>query len=292
MIRELRITVLAENTAGVRNLLAEHGLALWIEANGTNILFDTGQGLVLNANAKALGIDIGKADVAVLSHGHYDHTGGLEKVLPDLRHATLYVHPRAFDAKYAMWDDGISRDIGSTIRSVDQIRPHVAEVITTTGPTQVSDSIWVSGEIPRRNDFEDTGGPFFLDESCTKPDPLIDDQALYIESAEGVVVLTGCGHSGLVNTLDHASELTGHRKIHAVYGGLHLVGASDERIARTVEALTRFDVRRIGPAHCTGRQATARLWEAFPDRCVECRTGARFVLGIGARQGDKSGSIR
>ena len=278
MIRRLRITVLVENTAGARGLQAEHGLALWVEADGTDILFDTGQGMVLSFNADALGIDLADADAVVLSHGHYDHTGGLERVLNDLGRAAVYVHPRAFDAKFGRWDKGAGTCIGSPIRDVERIRAKVAQVVFTTGPTKLADGVWVTGEIPRRNTFEDTGGPFFLDEACTKADPLIDDQALYVESAAGVVVLTGCGHAGLVNTLDYVSELTGCTHMHAVLGGFHLVGAPEERIARTVEALRRYDVQRIGPAHCTGRPATAQILTALPERFVALATGSQLTI--------------
>ena len=278
MIRRLRITVLAENTAGARGLLAEHGLALWVEADRTNILFDTGQGMVLTRNAKALDIDLAETDAVVLSHGHYDHTGGLDQVLSGLGRAVVYVHPRAFDAKFGRWGDGTASCIGSPIRDVEQIRAQVSHVVATTGPTKVADGVWVTGEIPRRTDFEDTGGPFFLDEACTKADPLVDDQALYVESAAGVVVLTGCGHAGLVNTLDYVSELTGCRRMCAVLGGFHLVGAPEERIARSVEALRRYDVQRIGPAHCTGRPATAQILTAFPERFVALATGSQVTI--------------
>lgn len=277
MIQNLRITVLAENTAGARGLLAEHGLALWVEADGTNILFDTGQGMVLSANAKALDIDFGKADAVVLSHGHYDHTGGLEQVLGKLNRAKLYMHPCAFDAKFGKLND-TGRCIASPIRDVERIRSHFVDVVFTTGQTRLADGIWVSGEIPRRNDFEDTGGPFFLDEACTQPDPLIDDQALCIESAAGLVVLTGCGHSGLVNTLSHVCELAGCGSIHAVLGGFHLVRASSERIARSVDVLHRFDVQRVGPAHCTGLPATAEILRAFQDRFVALNAGAQLTF--------------
>ena len=278
MIDQWKITVLAENTAGARGLLAEHGLSLWIETATANILFDTGQGLVLTSNAGTLGIDLSTANVVVLSHGHYDHTGGLEKILRNLERATVYVHPRAFDAKFGRRDDGTAVPGRSPIRGIDQIRPHVSDVVSTTGPTRLADGIWVTGEIPRRSEFEDTGGPFFLDESCTHPDPLIDDQALYIESTDGVVVLAGCAHAGLVNTLDYVSELTGEKRIHAVFGGFHLVRASDERITRTMEALRRYDVRRVGPAHCTGLFATARILAAFPDRFVTMACGTRLTM--------------
>lgn len=278
MIRELRITVLVENTAGGRDLLAEHGLAFWIEADTQNILFDTGQGLVLAHNAKRLNADLETTDNVVLSHGHYDHTGGLAGSLPCFRHAGVFVHPSAFSARFIRGDNGAGRSVASPIRHAGELRPHVAKMVFTTGRAAVADGVWATGDIPRRTGFEDTGGPFYLDDACTVEDPLIDDQALYIESHKGLIVLLGCAHAGLANTLDYVAELTRRDRIHAVLGGMHLAEASDERIALSQEALHRYDVQLIGPAHCTGRKATMRLWERFPERCVECPTGTRFVF--------------
>ena len=275
MTQSLQMTVLIDNAARGRGLRAEHGLSLWVEADGTNILFDTGQGLVLAANADALGVDLPTANAVVLSHGHYDHTGGLPEVLGLLEQATVYIHPRAFEPKFGRYPDGVGRDIGAPIHDLADIRSHVAQVTTTAGPTQIADGIWVTGEVPRRNDFEDTGGPFFLDQPCTQPDLLIDDQAMYVETAGGTVVFMGCAHAGLVNTLDYISELTAGRNVHAVFGGFHLARASDDRMARTIEALRRYNVQQLGPAHCTGFAASARLLEAFPDRFVTFGTGVQ-----------------
>jgi 7,8-dihydropterin-6-yl-methyl-4-(beta-D-ribofuranosyl)aminobenzene 5'-phosphate synthase len=191
-----------------------------------------------------------------------------------LGRATVYVHPRAFESKFGRWGENDVHDIGSPIRSLDQVRAHVGEVVSTTGPTELAEGVWVSGEIPRGNDFEDTGGPFFLDQSCRKPDPLADDQAMYIETPVGVVVLLGCAHAGLVNTLDYASQVTGLSRIHAVLGGMHLVNASENRINRSVAALRDYDVRVVGPAHCTGLKATAAMLNAFADQFVSLRAGA------------------
>lgn len=263
MVEQLRIRVLVENTAGRRQVLAEHGLAFWIEADGRNILFDTGQGLALAHNAEALGVDLAATQDLVLSHGHYDHTGGLDRVWDQLGRATVYVHPRAFEAKFGRWGENAVHNIGSPIRSIDQVRAHVGEVVSTAGPTKPAEGVWVSGEIPRGNDFEDTGGPFFLDESCREPDPLVDDQAMYLETPGGVVVLLGCAHAGLVNTLDYVGEVTRLSRVHAVLGGMHLVNASEERISRSVAALRDYDVQVVGPAHCTGLKATAAMLGGF-----------------------------
>ncbi len=278
MIKELGITVLSENRAGARGLLAEHGWALWIEADGRKILFDTGQGMVLAHNAGKLDVDLSIVDDVVLSHGHYDHTGGLDAVLNGTCRPDVYVHSAAFEAKFGKGADGVARSIGSYAHSADEVRCRSRNVVLTQLPTEIVAGVWVTGEIPRRSDFEDTGGPFFLDKELAKPDPLVDDQAMYIESRKGIVVLLGCAHAGLVNTLDRIAELASRDEIHAVLGGMHLHAASEERIERSGEALERYGVQVIGPAHCTGRQATSRLWERFCNRCVECPTGSRFMF--------------
>lgn len=278
MIEHLRMTVLSENTAGARGLLSEHGLALWIEADGRKILFDTGQGLVLTHNAKALGIDLATTDDLVFSHGHFDHTGGMLDALQPRRQAKVYLHPSALDPKFAKGPDGAVQSIGSPIQRLDHIRSHAKDVVLTTGPTELAHGAWITGEIPRTTDFEDTGGPFYIDEECTTPDPLIDDQALYIQTPRGIVVFLGCAHAGLVNTIDYIARLTEQERLHAVFGGMHLLRASERRLTRSIEALARRHVQILGPAHCTGRTATMRLWQCFPDQCVQCATGAQFVL--------------
>ena len=128
MIRSLRITALVENTAGARGLSAEHGLAMWIEADGRKVLFDTGQGLALPHNAEALEIDLQSVSDVVLSHGHYDHSGGLPGLVGKLQQANVWVHPAAFEAKFGRDPQGIGQPIRAPIQDADEIRPHVANV--------------------------------------------------------------------------------------------------------------------------------------------------------------------
>ena len=271
--RAIRVTVLVENTPGGPGLPGEHGLAFWVEAGPKRVLFDTGQGKALSGNAHKLGVSLERTDAVVLSHGHHDHTGGLAQVLQAAPQAKVFAHPRAFQKKYGRNDDGTGRDIGIRRPDEDKARGRAEDLIWTNQPTEICHGLFVTGEIPRATDLEDTGGKFFVDEQCLRPDPLIDDQAMFFDSAAGTVVLLGCAHAGVINTLRYVRELTGGKPVYAVMGGMHLVNATPERIDRTAEALRQLNVARLGLAHCTGIGAAARLCSAFPGRCFACSAG-------------------
>jgi 7,8-dihydropterin-6-yl-methyl-4-(beta-D-ribofuranosyl)aminobenzene 5'-phosphate synthase len=270
------ITVLVENTARGPDVLAEHGLSYWIEYQGRHVLLDTGQGGVLLNNGYRLGISLREIEALVLSHGHYDHTGGAADALKTNRPISVYVHPAAFTRKFIRNSDGTVREIGMPYLSDKTVRNSRNRLIATDQPTTVFDGLTATGPVPRLTDFEDTGGAFFLDEACTKPDPLEDDQSFFFSTAKGTVVLLGCAHSGIVNTLHYIRQLTDNQPIFTIIGGMHLIGASAERIKRTIEELQRLGVERLAPAHCTGMPATVALWNAFPGRCQSCSVGARF----------------
>jgi 7,8-dihydropterin-6-yl-methyl-4-(beta-D-ribofuranosyl)aminobenzene 5'-phosphate synthase len=276
MTQNIRITVLVENSTSQPGLLAEHGLAFWIECGQRRILFDTGQSDILVRNAKALGVNLAETDAIVLSHGHYDHTGGLSAVLDIATEATVYLHPAAIEPKFGRKGPKC-RSIGMPEHAKEAIQTR--EVIQTEGPTQIFQGVTVTGQIPHINNFEDVGGPFFLDESCQKPDGLCDDQALFFESPKGLVIVFGCTHAGVVNTLHRIADLSGRQHFHAVMGGMHLINASRERIERTIDAFRRYDVQKIGPAHCTGVNAIARFWSVFPNRSFVCSVGVQISVG-------------
>lgn len=272
MINTIKITTLVENSVSGAGLLAEHGLSFWIEYSDKRILFDTGQSDILIKNAKVLGIDLSKTDAVVLSHGHYDHAGGLAAVLEIAKKAKIYLHPAAVKPKFSKKASG-AESIGMPNSALQAIKNR--EVIFTEKATQIFPGVKVTGQIPRINDFEDVGGAFFLDKDCQKDDILLDDQTLFIETAKGLVIVFGCAHSGVVNILHHIRELTGKKQFYAVLGGMHLLRASKERVEQTEKVFRDYGVKKIGPAHCTGADVTRKLWDVFPDRCFDSRVGTK-----------------
>lgn len=269
---ERRITVLVENTAGKCGLLGEHGLSFWIELGESKILFDTGQGSVLARNAEKLDVDLKKTDAILLSHGHYDHTGGLGDVLRPEKRTKIYAHPEAFNPKFARNSDGSARYIGMSPRNKRMVN-ECSELILTEAPSEVCNGLFLTGSVPRVTDFENTGGDFFEDTACRLPDELPDDQAVFIETSDGTIVVLGCAHAGVINTLRYIQTLTNNRPIHTVMGGMHLLNASPERMDKTVVELRRLDIQRLLPCHCTGQTAVVRLWNEFPGQCQICRVG-------------------
>jgi len=272
----ISITVLVDDEAG-KGLTPEHGLSFWVEAGDKRILFDTGQGKALVENARQLGVPLEKTDILVLSHGHYDHTGGVAHVLSIAPKMRLVLHPEAVIERYSLPRGKPVRPIGmpSFVRTAVD-RAHDANIMWALEPVALASNIGVTGPIPRETSFEDVGGPFFLDPQGKQKDAIVDDLALWLVSPEGLIICLGCSHAGVVNTLTHVRRLSGNIPIRAVIGGFHLLHADDHRIDRTLEALQSLSPGRLVPCHCTGKRAVRALKDSFGDRFSSCVSGMTF----------------
>jgi 7,8-dihydropterin-6-yl-methyl-4-(beta-D-ribofuranosyl)aminobenzene 5'-phosphate synthase len=278
MIERLRITALADNSTGAPGILAEHGLSLLIEAGDRRILFDTGQGKVLRDNLAALQIALHPLDAIVLSHGHYDHTGGLPIALGQACPNAVFVHPAALEPKFAKQDPPPFRSIGIPAPSLEALNAVGDRIVWTRSATEVVPGVWCTGEIPRQDAGRKGDPVFFLDVEGRMPDPLADDQALVVETTHGLVVVAGCAHAGVVNTLDLVCRLAGRGEIHALVGGLHLGRASQRQLEDTASALALRRLEWIAPCHCTGMNAHACLRARVPARVLDFSAGCNLVF--------------
>lgn len=256
---DIRITIVVDNH-GCGGLLEEHGFAAWLEVPGHRILFDTGQGKALAPNAAALGCDLRLIDTLVLSHGHYDHSGAVSPVLQSASACRVCCHPGAFVPRYSVRPGEAPRTI--SVASTDQeailaLPSH--RVQWANGPQQVFPGIHLSGPIPRVHPLEDTGGPFFLDSDGNRADTLEDDLALWITTDRGLIIMAGCCHAGLINTVAHVRAVSGIDRIFGIIGGLHLLNASSARLEATCAAIQQWLPEFVVPCHCTGEVATAML---------------------------------
>jgi len=276
---KLSITTLSENTAAAPNLLAEWGISILVETDAVNILLDTGQDISASHNAGILGVDLDKIDKVVLSHGHFDHTGGLRQVLPKVRKKVeIIAHPDIWAAKYARRRGQEARYIGLPFQH-QELESLGADFNLTTKPVKITENIMTTGEIPMVTEFEEIDPHLFVKEDDDfKPDKLLDDQALIINTEPGLVVILGCAHRGIINTIYHAQQLTGVKQIQMVLGGCHLIGASEERIMLTIAALRELGVSRIGVSHCSGLPAAVIMAQEFGDSFFFNNAGTRINL--------------
>jgi len=267
-----RITILIDNHAA-EGLAAEHGFSVWLESEGQCILFDTGQSEAFAANAELLGIDLTRTDSVVLSHGHYDHSGGLPLALRQARKAVVYCHPEAVSPRFSL-HNGTPRPIRMPAASLMALdRMPIEQLHWLQKQQHLGERIGLTGPIPRETDFEDTGGPFFFDRLGQRPDPIDDDLALWVRTGQGLVVIVGCAHAGLVNTLRHISRCNDGMRIRAIIGGFHLLNAGRERLDQTIAALREYSPDLIVPCHCTGENAVAALQDALGDRVLPGSVG-------------------
>ncbi|MGQ9647507.1 MAG: MBL fold metallo-hydrolase [Thermodesulfobacteriota bacterium] len=266
---KIRITILCENLIGQRVGLGEHGFSAFIETDRGDYLFDTGGGRSIVANSLTLNKDLRTVQKIFLSHGHYDHTGGLPEVLKLKGNVDVHAHPHVFlDRMSVLKENGkeTKRFIGIPYKK-RYLESLGANFIFNSEFVEVEKGMFLTGEVLRKTSFEKPDPRLFSEiNGKTQPDVFLDDQSLIIESEKGVILVLGCAHSGMINIIHHVINKTGEKKFYAILGGTHLDFLTPEQLEESIKSLKKMNVERIGVSHCTGMRAACRLHQEFGDR--------------------------
>lgn len=275
-----KITVLCENSVLTPfPLIAEHGLSMLIE-QGDATLFDTGQGLGIVNNMRILGKDPKNFARLIISHGHYDHTGGIMPFLESRGSAIpVFAHPNAFSKKVAQIPTGadpIEVPIGMRASKEDMEKAG-AKFEPLSGFHKITDTLAALTEVKRPAGWKTWDVRLKQKEGDkTVDDSFNDDCSLLLVTDSGPVVLLGCAHAGIVEILDDLSERSGYREFHAVIGGTHLETASVDYVEKAIAALKKYRVKKIAVSHCTGFSIACRVAREFPSEFANASVGAVF----------------
>lgn len=270
-----KITTLIENNLGDKSLLCnEHGLSMYIEADGRNILFDTGQSGDFIQNAEKLNVNLNKLDYVIISHGHYDHSGGFKEIVHKVEQPFNFMVGKSFfSEKYKLTSEGKYKYIGNSFDKSYLETNEINIEYISSDVVHLSEDIMVFSNFLRNTDFENLSEKFYIkSHDRYELDDFSDEIVLAIKTERGLFVILGCSHVGIVNILETIIQRTG-MAVYGVVGGTHLVDADENRLNKTISYFKQKNIQFIGVSHCTGEKGEKKLKEAFNNRFFNNNTG-------------------
>jgi len=283
-MKRVKFTVLVEDSLSASKkasgLKAKHGLSIFVETSKPKLklLMDTGPSSnILLRNMEVLSASLKNIDAILLSHCHYDHTGGLHGTLKEMKKdIPVIAHPDIFSPNFKLAPN--LKYIGSPFK-LFELESFGGIFLLAKNSVRIADGVVTTGEIERITPYEKPQGFWTVENDRFVEATMRDDQALMLNLEDkGLVVVSGCAHAGIINTIKHAQKLTGVSKVHAVIGGFHLTDSEEERVKATINDLAQINPDFIYPCHCTGSKAVRHLVESFKGRCNPLRTGDTFNL--------------
>ncbi|WP_290771321.1 MBL fold metallo-hydrolase [Anaerofustis sp.] len=268
----MRITVLNENTVYKKRLLGEHGLSFIIEYKDKKLLMDTGQSDVFIKNAETLGVNLDDLDGIIISHGHYDHGGGLKYIGSLKNIPSVFVNKKALISKYSTnYKNGKFYFNGIDYDSVDCIKDNI---VYTKDTDEIFKDMYLVSNIPCSDNSERVSSRFFLkDNNRFIPDFMKDEQVFVIDTKDGLALFAGCAHVGIMNIINYVKEIFSGKSIYLLFGGMHLINVDAGRIEQTTAFLKKENIRYIMPCHCTGYTAAVYMAKELKDNFVSVECG-------------------
>ena len=276
----MKITFLSDNKTEKAKCIAEWGLSILVESRGHKLLFDVGASPIFARNAKALGIDLAEVEAVAISHGHFDHTDGIEAFDEINKTAPVYIHKDGLDDDFAVMSDGSLDPMNDGIRWSEEFKETIMpRLVLTEGVTKVFDNMILAGNIPLLPEYPMTEQ--FVRPSREKdgeyvPDPMDHEQFLVVKEDEGIFIISGCSHKGVMSIISNAKDLFPSERILGFIGGMHLYPLDHDEMEKVVDMICGLDMECVFPVHCTGMEAIIMFKEKLGKKCVIAAAGETY----------------